>query len=278
MKRYVYRTAKALLYPVLFRPPLRSFSLALLAKWQLPKTRLERSIFTVLIRTWEDKEYLMEQDPDRREQLKAICMGSESGRAWATEYDSRPIDLNTPLGNSTLGEAWPIYNELNRVLANYQGTVVQIGCSSGREVAYFARGHPAVQFVGTDPYQEVIDYAKRHSCKNASFRVLPATRVSHIVEEGMIVYSSGALQYVQPEHLEETFKDLSAILNVRLYIMEPALPGHAIEKSVYRGNFAWSHNYRSMAERIGMTIHDHKILTPHQKNVAHYYLSAATGK
>ena len=280
LRRCVYRAIGPLLYAALFRTPVRSFSLALLAKWQLPKNRIERAIFPVLFRVWEDIEYLVEQDPDRREQLKAICMGSESGAAWAAEYDSRPIDLNTPLGNMTLGEAWPIYNELNRFLAEYQGTVVQIGCGSGREILWFASRHRSVRFIGTDPYRSVIEYARRHACQNASFQVLSATSVPSIVQEGWIVYSSGSLQYVQPEHLKETFRGLSVVQNVRLYVMET---GHRdrypleIEESLYRGSFKWSHNYRLVAERVGMRILDCKILTPHNnKNVSHYYLSAVT--
>ena len=60
-------------------------------------------------------------------------------------------------------EAYPIFNEISAILGNTSSRylVIQVGSSSGREIAYFAKMFPQHDFVGTDIYDEIVEYASQ---------------------------------------------------------------------------------------------------------------------
>jgi len=154
--------------------------------------------------------YLTEKDPDRRESLKSLVMGGDSGQKWAEHYDAIPIDSNFigQVGGLSYEKACPLLPELNRFLsdANARMCVIQIGSSSGREIAWLAKRHSIHSFVGTDIYSEVVDYATRkYEYSNLSFEICSAKEVHALLarydREEVVIFASGSLQYVQPEHL-----------------------------------------------------------------------------
>jgi tRNA G46 methylase TrmB len=140
----------------------------MLSTWQaeFARSAVDRALFPYFFARWIDEIYLVEADPDERERLKSLCMGGISGVAWADKYEAAPIDF----------EVYPWFGAFNKALeeAAPESAAIQIGCSSGREVAHFARRHPRISFVGIDIDEAIILRASNvHPMPNLTFAVTP---------------------------------------------------------------------------------------------------------
>lgn len=237
----------------------------LLRTWAQPAARswLGNALFDDMFAQWMSDVYLAEPDPDRREALKAICMGGASGTAWADHYEATPIDRNCHIGELSFDDAVPLYPALDRLLSDAapDTLVVQIGTSSGRDIAYFARRYPQMQFLGTDIDTAIAERATRiHPLPNLRFSLARAHTLLNDTEipnrPRLVVMSNGSLQYVQPEHIPVFFKRLHARGNVAVILVEPAARQTGREPdqiggSTWRGQFSYSHDYRAYAQRAG---------------------------
>ncbi len=253
---------------------------------------LDNFLYTGFIAAWLRFEYVSEKDADKREALKGFAMGGNSGKNWAASYNSRVLNLNERIGNMSSREAQPFFDAIDEICIKNKGKnvyVCQIGSSSGREIAYFAKKYPDFSFLGSDIYQEVIDFSVvNHKYTNLSFEVFSAkTIVTKLLSlknvDLTIVFSSGSLQYVQPEHLEFFFKELVKVPNVEILLCEPCNESKGcpdgLKKSIWRGNFSYTHDYRFYAEEAGFLTADFKILRPYtpyknfpmHKGTVHYY-------
>jgi len=269
----------------------------LLSTWydQEKRSVIDNMLFPYIFDHWIKHEYLTEPDPDKREALKGLAMGKNSGRKWAQEYDNRPLDFNTKIGNMTLDEACPIYQEIENICKNTQDhmILIQVGSSSGREIAYFATRFPEFEHIGTDVYEEVVaDAGQSHDHPNLSFKVTSAKDVAKLLlshkGKKILIYSSGSLQYVQPEHMSEFFRSLAGYKNLRILISEPASESEGkpdeIKGSLWRGNFSYTHNYKYYAEASGLETEKCRIIRPYlphkdfpgRIDTAHYFYSAKT--
>ncbi len=178
----------------------------------------DRAVFLYVYTFWERFEYLKEKDPYKREAMKEYVMGGESGMAWAKHYQSEPIDLDRQTGELSYREAHPIFEILEKVIrekaSNCDLAIFQVGCSSGREIAYFAEKFPDLTFIGTDIYDEVIDFASSaHKLENLKFIKIAANNMAgqfdSIEADEIIVFTSGCLAFVLPEHIDKLFNDIS---------------------------------------------------------------------
>jgi hypothetical protein len=151
--------------------PLQKYKKHLLSTWERidQRTRIDSILFEPFFYAWVHYEYLPETDPERREILKGFAMGGEAGRSWARSYDSAPIFHSSY--DIPFSEANPFFSEMDKTLSELNDAVIiQIGSSSGREIAYFASKYPKLQFIGTDVYPEVIEYSDiHHKEKNLKF-------------------------------------------------------------------------------------------------------------
>jgi hypothetical protein len=255
-------------------PFLRGYKEHLLSTWHdtPSRSRIDGLLFGPVFHAWVSHEYLREPDPDRREALKGLAMGGESGRSWAEYYD-RPLDFSARIGNLGFHEAWPLFRHMETTLSGVRtALVVQVGSSSGREIAYFAARYPANQFIGTDIYPGVLGYsAAHHRGDNLSFQLLPAKEIGRLLSEfperEAVVFSSGSLQYVQPEHLDLFFGALSRH-RARIILVEPGSDRDgspdALGGSRWRDNFSYTHDYRFYAERAGFRTLASSIIRPYK--------------
>lgn len=126
-------------------PLLKCYKNRLLSTWMFPEKRgrVDNLLYECLLPVWFRFEYLAEKNPDKRESLKRLCMGGEGGRKWASIYDSRQLDFEEMVGDMPYKEACPILPRLDEVLSNTTSpsVIVQVGCSSGREIAWLAQRH-----------------------------------------------------------------------------------------------------------------------------------------
>ena len=148
-------------------------------KWFTPNGRgeINELLYSILFYLWAKAEYLREKDPDKRDDLKALAMGGDSGGEWAWHYDAVPLDFSIKVGDLSFNEAVPIFSKIEYILKSAQSDiiVIQAGSSSGHEIAYFAGKYLRHIYIGTDVYQEVVDYsAQSHQVENLSFRKVSA--------------------------------------------------------------------------------------------------------
>ena len=261
---------------VICRIPLfRGYRKALLASWSVRGAeRRDGLLLRAALTYWFRFVYLAERDPNKREVLKAGLMGGAAGVKWAEAYARMPIDFSTKVGTLTFPEACPLLPALDELLASVDGRrlVVQIGASSGREVAWLARRRPHHVYIGTDVYDEVVAFAAAtQRLPNVSFEVCGATEIRRILDRhpamDAIVCSSGSLQFVQPEHVAAMFRNLGdGARAVDVICMEPGVetdgdPLH-LDGSAWAGNLGYTHNYRRYGEQAGFVTRRSEIIRP----------------
>ncbi len=166
---------------IFFRLPLLNrYGNYLISTWHNTNnmSRLDHFLYPAICYSWINYIYLREQDPDKREALKSIAMGGESGGNWAKLYNDRKLDLTSKVGTMQLKDINLLYVDISEYLAKLsekKSVVVQIGSSSGREAAYFSNLFPKIKFIGTDIYDSVIEFSKlKHSFENLSFEKFSA--------------------------------------------------------------------------------------------------------
>lgn len=282
-------------YSICKFPLLRMYKKRLLSTWIFPERRNRIDNFfyeKCLLPAWFRFEYLAEKNPNKRESLKELCMGGEGGRRWAEIYDSRSLDFEGMVGDMSGKEACPLLPKLDEILSKAAEplVVVQIGSSSGREITWLAQKNPKHKYVGTDIYPEVVAYsAEHHNLPNLTFEKCVAKEIHRVLsryKQKIIVFSSGSLQLVQPEHLKAFFQSLNRFPELEILLLEPGneLRGcpDGLKGSVWRGNFSYTHDYRFYAENAGLTTVESRIIRPYDENfpehrgTIHYYYHART--
>jgi hypothetical protein len=312
MKKKLIQLRKSVVKPFLllchyvFLIPLRPISqkkLSLLSRWfefntsHVEQPSVEKLLFRVVFKNWVENEYLKELNPDKREELKSIAMGGVNSANWAAIYDSRALNLSAKAFDPNTQEALPILAYVEAACEKDKpDRVIQIGCSSGREIAYFAKLYPDIGCIGTDIYTEVIEYCKtNHVSENLSFESCSAHRIHELINcfqnQKTLIVSSGSLQYVQPEHMSEFFSQLTNLYNqsVTVFVGEPAseLTGDpdGLCGSVWRGNFSYTHDYRYYSEKAGLRTLKSEMIRPgtnyykkfpRARGTVHYLFIAST--
>ena len=190
----------------------------------------------------------------RREAIKALCMGEDSGVRWAREYLKRGFpDAYTPL--------IAMFGELeSRLASGAVARVHQVGCCSGREIAYFARRYPGVAFTGSDADPSIVEFLRDtwRELPNLAFTVL---KLDDPGDAGMqslrgdVVYASGGLHYLDPESLLRLFVDTRSVASTFL-LSQPlarAYPADGPQASSPRGQLSWNHPYPRYLREAGWT-------------------------
>ncbi len=271
-------------------PFLSRYKRHLLSTWHDFDKRkgIDNLLFDPLFNFWIRFEYLREKDPDKRESLKELAMGGNSGRECAKQADARPLDFNAKIGDMTFKEAFPMFGEIENILVRTKTKLItiQVGSSSGREIAYFANKYPAHTYIGTDICQGIADYASSaHQRENLSFRTLSAQNISQLLSEykneNILIFSRGALAYVQPEHLPLFFRSVANIPSAKILLSEPGkerwgkLPDE-VAGSMWRGNFTYTHDYKFYAEKANIkTIKSRLIRLPY--TIYYFYYGETNG-
>lgn len=205
--------------------------------------------------------------------------GGDSAVEWAkeyhTEYDSFPPQNGERIGALDFYEAWPHIKYLEKKLSEEKSpvTVIQLGASSGREIAYFAQKYPLHHFVFTDIFDSVVQYAKEtFHFKNLTFVACPAENLHLLTfntQNKCVIFSNGSAQYVFPEHLDLMFSRLALNCNceVDVIVLEPGSDDEAnpqeIEGSLPRGHFSYTHNYGYYAHKNGFSSLDWRKISPY---------------
>jgi len=284
-------------------PQLLRYKKFLISSWQDIEKRslIDRWLFPIVFKSWIDHEYLTESDPDQRENLKSIAMGGTGSRNWALISANSPLDdlFRSQVGNINFREACPIHSAIDLICSDdTPNLIVQIGCCSGRMIGYYAHKYPEIQCIGTDAFLEAIEVSEQHqNSPNLSFELFPAHKLIELLKRfsrsNILIFSSGSLKYVQPEHLIRFFRTLvtSRHANINILVQETAneLEGSPdeLQKSLWDGEFKYTHAYKHQAESAGLRTIKSQIIRPYlpyeefpkkRPGTVHYfYYCQATG-
>lgn len=283
-------------------PFFSSYKLYLLSTWRDVGKRswLDKLLFRFFFAVWVKFEYLKEKNPDEREKLKTLAMGGESGKQWAAYYQETGLDLNRKVGVMTLNASMPAYEEISDILRNAESEylVIQIGSSSGREIAYYANEFGRHEYIGTDIYDEVIEYARsKHPLPNLKFIKSSAKHIRDLIinqkakspDSKVLIYSFSCLQYVQPEHVIDFFNSLVEQDSLEVIVCDASSEANGspdeLKTSIWRGDFSYTHDYKWYAEASGFKTVKCEIVRPYfpyerfpmHKNTVHYYYYGKLG-
>jgi hypothetical protein len=240
---------------------------------QNPKaSRFHRVCGPHVFTRWVEAKYAREPDPEHRDAMRNRCMNGSDGmfveRAKNWNASGR-FDRTAQIGSMSMDDAFPWLPALDTALARSpDATVIQIGCCSGLETAYFAERFPHVQFIGTDVNELTLESAVRsHQLPNINFKVCPVHKTLELVQRDapLIVFDSGTLTYVQPEYLSATFRQIAKRGNTLIISGNPWEEG-GLEispgRTRWRANFSYSHEYDLFAKEAGLDILDSRKIRP----------------
>ena len=223
------------------------------------------------------------------------------GRKWAEYYYNKNIlNIQTHrtrrVGLKSLENSSLIYKKIidfikiNNLEKNKDVYILQIGSCSGRDLEFFYNIFPELNFISTDINNEILDFQKeKYRYKNFNFYKCYAENISKCIVDNniqnkiVIIFSSGSLQYVNPNFLIDFFNELKKFKNMNFFLYEPISlsfikNSNAIYKS--RGNISFSYRYDQYCKDF--KIIEKKLLTPYAKNnilhkdTGHYFLHILT--
>ena len=148
--------------------------------------------------------------------------------------------------------------------------IIQLGSCSGRDLEFFLKIFPKLNYISTDVNDEILDFQKeKYSYPNLKYFKCYAEDIDECVnyfqisDKNIILFSNGSLQYVNPFFLEEFFLKIKNYKNLNLFISEPVSLLFIDNSSLIsdnRGNSSFSHRYDEYAKKSGFKIIENKVI------------------
>ena len=298
LKKLIYKAIRIPLIIIFIKTPLIS-----LLKYNFKKHKSfnkNENFFRYYLNRFFVTEYyikLININPEEARKIADTTLVGGEGRKWAQDYYDRHFQTLEELkrrksGKMTLYKSFPIYQEIinyikiNKMDNDKNCYIIQLGSSSGRDLEFFYKLFPNINYISTDVSDEILNFQKeKYNYKNFYFFKCHAEEIDKCIEKyslydkKIIFFSAGSLQYVQPFYLEVFFKKLKLIKNLNLFICD-ALDIRFINDKSYRSKYRWnlnfSHNYKKYAKDF--KIHNVKVIQPYDSHgivsqfVGHYYL------
>jgi len=175
-------------------------------------------------------------------------MAEESAVGWARQYLAKGFpEAQTPV--------IAMFDGIERVLASGAvRTVHQVACCSGREIGWFAKRYPEIEFVGSDCDEELVEFLNAHwdAVENLRFEILRMDQPPRMMTCNLL-FASGGLHYLDPDALA-CFFTWAVSRADRLYLSQPMDRDYDPETangSSGRGLLSWNHPYRRMLLAAG---------------------------
>jgi hypothetical protein len=235
----------------------------LFEKEYLSKKKNKYSLRKILLSTVQNGEgerwakYYFANSPNNFEDLKKRKVGS------ITDYENRPIYQK-------------IVNHIkkNKLDQNNDTFIIQLGSSSGRDLIFFKKYFPKLNYISTDVSDEILNFQKKQYINdNLKYfncfaeDIIKCINYFEINNKNIILFSIGSLQYVVPYFLKNFFLSILKIKNLNLFICEPvklSFIDKNKEFSEYRGKASYSHLYEKYSLKF-KTI-EKKIIRPYEKS------------
>jgi len=211
--------------------------------------------------------------------LQQLLMGGESGDSWARMYDKAEYPYPPPPGTVGIGsldfnDASPLGMDIFGWLERRStATVIQVGASSGREIAAIAKAFPGCRAIYTDIDETIVAGAQTRygHVTNLEFQTCMAHEIDQVLNgvdtnSDIIIVSSGSLQYVHPEHIGQFFDLIKKCAgDIHIALIEPghSKTGVLDRASSYRGGFSFTHDYSLYASSSSLKIETWRVIRPY---------------
>ena len=236
-----------------------------IAKWI--DTGLSNPFERAVIRRFNEAYYTLSE----REQDDIVTLLWNEGvsEKYADLYQHKPWGKEYFAEHNLELNYWgPLWEFIESHLASTSGlTILQLGTSSGREIAYFAGKFPQHKFLGSDLSEKATARCNEHWKKipNLRFVVLDARRIEEFTPVPDICISSATICLLQPQRLDAFFQKIAAHWPHTIMCIDEPIGGSYCRgnlgfslkldtQSQPRGTANWSHNYCAVAKRAGFEV------------------------
>ena len=281
MKRIIYNIIK---YPLIFifiKTPLINI---LKRKFKHIRYKKNRNIIWLVLDTLFQREYFNKlKDKEEIRELTNSTLTDGLGRKWAEHYYNNYFQTLDELkkrrtGTMSSNDASPMFEEMinfiksNNLSHDENTYIIQLGSSSGRNLEFFLKIFPKLNYISTDINNEILDFQKeKYNYSNLKYFKCYAEDIDkcinhfNISDKNIILFSNSSLQYVNPFFLEDFFLKIKNYKNLHLFIIEPVSLLFIDNSSLISENrydTSFSHRYDEYAKKLGFKIIENKVIRP----------------
>ena len=289
IKKLIYEIIKFPLIFIFIKTPLINI---LKKRFKSHRSLKKNNKVWILLDTIFQKEYFNKlKDKIKLRELTNSTLSEGEGRKWALHYYNNHFQTLENLKkrkkhNLPENSAKPIFekmiNFIKTNITDKENTyVIQIGSSSGRDLDFFKKIFPKLNFISTEINDEILDFQKEKYI-HSNFKYFKCYAediddcINHfdISQKNIIIFSIESLQYVNPFFLEDFFLKSRKYKNLNLFIYEPiALKFIDKDKPISesRGNISFSHRYDEYAKNSGLNIIESKIIKYLENDGRHFH-------
>ena len=282
MTKIIYNIIKYPLILIFIKTP---FVNILKRRFKNHRSLKKRNIIWFVLDTLFQREYFnkLKNREELRELTNSTLIDGE-GRKWAQEFYDKHFQTLDELKKRRTGimssnDASPFFErminfiKLNNLSDDKNTYIIQLGSSSGRDLEFFLKIFPKLNYISTDVNDEILDFQKeKYSYPNFKYFKCYAEDIDECInhfkisEKNIILYSSGSLQYVNPFFLKEFFSKIKNYKNLNLFISEPVsllfIDNNKLI-SDYRGKISFSHRYDEYAKNSNLNIIENQVIRPY---------------
>lgn len=285
MKKIVYNIIK---YPliVIF---IKTFLINILKRrFKYYRSLKKRNIIWFTLDTLFQREYFNKlKNKEEIRELTNSTLTDGEGRKWAEEYYNKRFQTLDELKKRKIGimsknDATPIYEKMinfiksNNLSDDKNTYIIQLGSCSGRDLDFFLKIFPKLNYISTDINDEILDFQKeKYSYPNLKYFKCYAEDIDKCInyfkisDKNIILFSSGSLQYVNQFFLEEFFSKIKNYKNLNLFICETVsllFIDNSGLISENRGNISFSHRYDEYARKSNFNNIENQVIRPFLKD------------
>lgn len=282
MKKIIYNIIKYPLIVIFIKTP---FINILKRRFKNHLTLKKRNIIWFVLDILFQKEYFskLKNKEEIRELTNSTLIDGE-GRKWAQHYYNKHFQTLDELkkrrtGTMSQSDASPMFERMinfiksNNLSDDKNSYIIQLGSSSGRDLEFFLKIFPKLNYISTDVNDEILDFQKeKYSYPNLKYFKCYAEDIDECInhfkisDKNIILFSSGSLQYVNPFFLEEFFLKIKNYKNLNLFINEPVnllfIDNNKLISN-YRGSISFSHRYDKYAKNSNFNIIENQVIRPY---------------
>lgn len=285
MKKIIYNVIKYPLIVIFIKTP---FINILKKRYKNHRFLKKKNIIWFVLDTLFQREYFnkLKNREEIRELTDSTLIDGE-GRKWAQYYYDRHFQTIDELkkrrtGRLSKNDADPIFEKMinyiksNNLSDDKNTYIIQLGSSSGRDLEFFLKMFPKLNYISTDVNDEILNFQKeKYSYPNLKYYKCYAEDINECIDnfkisdKNIILFSSGSLQYVNPFFLKEFFSKIKYYKNLNLFISEPVnllFIDNLNLISDNRGDISFNHRYDKYAKNSNLNIIDNQVIRPYSKN------------
>ena len=282
MRKIIYNIIKYPLILIFIKTP---FINILKRRFKNHRSLKKRNIIWFVLDTLFQREYFnkLKNKEEIRELTNSTLINGE-GKKWAEYYYNKHFQTLDELKKRRIGimssnDASPMferiinYIKLNNLSDDKNTYIIQLGSSSGRDLEFFLKIFPKLNYISTDVNDEILNFQKeKYSYPNFKYFKCYAEDIDKCINnfkisnKNIILFSSGSLQYVNPFFLEEFFSKIKNYKNLNLFISEPVSLLFIDNNKLIsdnRSNISFSHRYDEYAKNSNLSIIQNQVIRPY---------------